>query len=64
MKSDSRGRSGRFSAARTAFAKLRSSGFGTVLIPTLNKPKQAIDGIDVVPVERVADALEFLRRAG
>jgi DNA repair protein RadA/Sms len=37
-------------------------GFRTVLVPTLNKPKQGIDGIDVVPVERVGDALDFLRR--
>jgi DNA repair protein RadA/Sms len=37
-------------------------GFRTVLIPNLNKPKQPIDGIDVVPIDRVPDALDFLRR--
>ncbi len=37
-------------------------GFRTVLIPNLNKPKQSIDGIEVVPVQRVSDALDFLRR--
>ncbi len=37
-------------------------GFRTVLIPNLNKPKQNIDGIEVVPVQRVSDALDFLRR--
>ena len=37
-------------------------GFRTVLIPNLNKPKQGIDEIEVVPVQRVSDALDFLRR--
>ena len=37
-------------------------GFRSVLVPTLNKPKQAIEGIEVVPVARVADALDYLRR--
>jgi hypothetical protein len=31
-------------------------------MPSLNKPKQAIDGIEIVAVDRVADALDFLRR--
>jgi len=37
-------------------------GFRRALIPRLNKPRQAIDGIEIVPVDRVADALDFLRR--
>jgi DNA repair protein RadA/Sms len=37
-------------------------GFRRALIPSLNKPRQAVDGIEIVPVERVADALDFLRR--
>jgi DNA repair protein RadA/Sms len=37
-------------------------GFRTVLIPSLNKPKQGIEGIEVVAVERVSDAIDFLRR--
>ena len=37
-------------------------GFRTVVAPTANKPKQGIDGIEVVLVDRVADALDFLRR--
>ncbi len=37
-------------------------GFRTVLIPNLNKPKQAVEGIEIVTVERVRDALDFLRR--
>ena len=37
-------------------------GFRTVVVPSLNKPKQGIDGIDVVAVDRVSDALDFLRR--
>jgi len=37
-------------------------GFRTVVAPTLNKPKQGVEGIEVVAVERVSDALEFLRR--
>jgi DNA repair protein RadA/Sms len=37
-------------------------GFRRALIPSLNKPRQAIEGIEIVPVDRVADALDFLRR--
>ena len=37
-------------------------GFRTVVAPTANRPKQGIDGIEVIGVERVADALDFLRR--
>jgi len=36
-------------------------GFRTALIPAANKPRHAIDGIKVVPVARVSDALDFLR---
>ncbi len=36
-------------------------GFRQVLIPNLNKPKQAIDGIAVVGVDRVDQALDWLR---
>ena len=36
-------------------------GFRRALIPSLNKPKQPIDGIELVVVDRVADALDFLR---
>jgi DNA repair protein RadA/Sms len=36
-------------------------GFRTMLIPAQNKPRQAIDGVRIVTVSRVADALEFLR---
>jgi DNA repair protein RadA/Sms len=35
-------------------------GFRSILIPVANKPRQAVDGIDVVPVARVADALAYL----
>ena len=37
-------------------------GFGTVVIPSLNKPKQPLEGIEIVTVERVADALAWLQR--
>ena len=37
-------------------------GFRTALIPNLNKPKQAIDGIGIVAVDRIDQALEFLRQ--
>jgi DNA repair protein RadA/Sms len=37
-------------------------GFRSVLMPSLNKPKQGIDGIEIVTVDRVSDALAFLRR--
>jgi DNA repair protein RadA/Sms len=36
-------------------------GFRKVLIPNLNKPRQAIDGVDVVTVDRVDQALDVLR---
>jgi DNA repair protein RadA/Sms len=36
-------------------------GFRTVLIPVANKPRQAIEGVEIVAVERVGDALAFLR---
>ena len=37
-------------------------GFRSALIPGPNKPRQAIDGIEIVAVDRVADALDYLRR--
>ena len=39
-------------------------GFRTAIIPSLNKPKQAIDGIEIVTVDRVSDALSVVRRDG
>ncbi|HXX83040.1 MAG TPA: DNA repair protein RadA [Casimicrobiaceae bacterium] len=36
-------------------------GFRHVLIPAANKPKQAIDGLEIIPVERIAEALELLQ---
>ncbi len=36
-------------------------GFGTVLIPAANKPKQGIDGVRMVTVNRVEDALAQMR---
>ena len=36
-------------------------GFKTVLIPTANKPKQGIDGITILTVDRVDDALAIVR---
>jgi DNA repair protein RadA/Sms len=35
-------------------------GFRTILLPAANKPKQGVDGVDIVAVSRVADALAFL----
>jgi hypothetical protein len=32
------------------------------LIPSMNKPKQAIDGMSIVAVDRIDKALEFLRQ--
>ncbi|MHB8493140.1 MAG: DNA repair protein RadA [Casimicrobiaceae bacterium] len=37
-------------------------GFRTALIPNLNKPKQAIDGMSIVAVDRIDQALEYLRQ--
>jgi DNA repair protein RadA/Sms len=36
-------------------------GFRRALIPAANKPKQGIDGIDIVGVERIGEALELLQ---
>jgi DNA repair protein RadA/Sms len=36
-------------------------GFHRAIIPAANKPKQRIDGMEVVAVERINDALEHLR---
>src|SRR5436190_543950 len=36
-------------------------GFTTVLIPSANRPRQGIDDVTIVPVERVDAALDYLR---
>jgi len=36
-------------------------GFGTALIPKANAPKQAIDGLEVIAVDRIESALQILR---
>jgi DNA repair protein RadA/Sms len=36
-------------------------GFKTVLIPTANKPKQGVDGVKILTVDRVDQALALLR---
>src|SRR5438034_10178339 len=36
-------------------------GFKRAIIPVGNRPRQAIDGIEIVPVTRIEDALERLR---
>jgi DNA repair protein RadA/Sms len=38
-------------------------GFRTAVIPAANKPRHAIDGINVVPVARISDAIDYLRGA-
>ena len=38
-------------------------GFTTMLVPSANKPKQGIDGVRVVPVDRVDEALSALRES-
>jgi DNA repair protein RadA/Sms len=35
-------------------------GFRSILVPALNRPKQAVDGVTLVAVSRVAEALAFL----
>jgi DNA repair protein RadA/Sms len=37
-------------------------GFRSVLIPSANKPKQAVEGVEVIAVDRVAEALDFVGR--
>ena len=36
-------------------------GFETVFIPTANKPKQRIEGLRIVTIDRVADAIGAVR---
>ena len=36
-------------------------GFQTVLLPTANRPKQAIDGVQIVAVDRIDAALAYVR---
>ncbi len=36
-------------------------GFRTVLCPTANRPKQSIEGIEIVPVERIDQAIAWVR---
>jgi DNA repair protein RadA/Sms len=36
-------------------------GFKTVLIPSANRPRQPVDDVTIVPVDRVDAALEYLR---
>ena len=36
-------------------------GYRTVLIPSANKPKQAIENVRIVPVKRIEDALDAIR---
>ena len=36
-------------------------GFRTVVIPSLNKPKQAIENVEVIALDRVEGAIEWLR---
>ena len=36
-------------------------GFETVLIPNLNKPRQGIDGVRIIAVDRVEEAIALLR---
>jgi len=38
-------------------------GFTTVLMPSANKPKQAVDGVRILAVDRVDEALAALRNA-
>ncbi len=37
-------------------------GFTRALIPTANKPRQTIAGIEVIPVERIEEAIDSLRQ--
>jgi len=37
-------------------------GFKTVLLPSANRPRHAIDDVTIVPVDRVGAAIEYLRK--
>ena len=36
-------------------------GFRTVMLPTANKPKQGVDDITLIAVDRIGEALDYLR---
>ena len=36
-------------------------GFRTVLCPAANRPKQSIEGVEIVPVERIDQAIAWAR---
>ncbi len=36
-------------------------GFRTVMLPTANKPKQGVDDVTLVGVDRIGAALDYLR---
>jgi DNA repair protein RadA/Sms len=36
-------------------------GFRRAIVPKANLPKQKIDGLEIIPVERVADAIARFR---
>jgi len=38
-------------------------GFRTVMLPTANKPKQGVDDVTLVGVDRIGAALDYLRSA-
>src|SRR5699024_12215492 len=39
-------------------------GFSKAMIPRANAPKQPIEGLSLIPVQRVDQALDFLRHQG
>jgi len=39
-------------------------GFTRAIVPAANKPRQAIAGMDVIAVERLQDAVAYLREQG
>ena len=61
VKLDSPVKFDRCSAARSGCARRRSWASERAMIPAANRPKHAIDGMDVITVARIGEALQQLR---
>jgi DNA repair protein RadA/Sms len=57
-------RRGRSVPSQRGLERIREAAkleFTTILVPSANKPKQGVDGVRVIPVYRVDEALAALR---
>ena len=47
--------------ARRRLKEAAKLGFTHAIIPAANKPKQAIPGLEVIAVDRLAEAVDYLK---